>query len=279
MSSEQQHDAGPVPPEPSSPAPSSGPSTPGPGGTGPRPSRRRMVAATLLATLSLGVVALLTPWASAATTTASDGGAAARAAAASRSAAASSSAAARRSSAAAPTTTVRPTTAKPTTTAPKPTTTAPKPTTTTPRPTTTTAAPTTTTTAPPTTAPANDMLAQVLAITNQERAKAGCGALTRNAQLDSAAQQHSDYQAQTQTMSHTGRGGTDPGQRITAAGYQWSTYGENVAYGFTTAQDVMTAWMNSPGHRANILNCNFKEIGLGLGQPNYYWTQDFATKR
>ena len=47
----------------------------------------------------------------------------------------------------------------------------------------------------------------------------------------------------------------------------------------TSPQAVMTAWMNSPGHRANILNCSFKEIGLGLGQPNYYWTQDFATRR
>lgn len=197
--------------------------------------RRRTALLTLLATLSLGLLAVLGPVASAVTTG-------------------------------------TPTQTGPTTTPPRPSTTTPRPTTTTARPTTTTARPTTTTAA------AADPRVQVLTITNQERAKVGCPALVRNAALDKAAQLHSVYQAETRTLSHTGRGGTNAGQRITAQGYTWTRWGENVAYGYTTPAAVMNGWMNSPGHRANILNCSFKEIGLGLGQPGYYWTQKFATR-
>ena len=178
----------------------------------------------------------------------------------------------------APTTTTK----APATTTPKPTTTTAKPTTTTPRPTTTTPRPTTTapTTAPATTAPtANATFDRVVALVNQERAKVGCMAVTRNAALDTAAQKHSVYQDETQTMRHDGRGGTDAGQRITAEGYRWSTWGENVAYGFPDADSVMNAWMNSQHHRENILNCKFKEIGMGLQGSKDYWTQDFATKQ
>lgn len=233
------------------------------GTTAPRP--RRTVLVTLLAALALGLLTLLSPVANAvptgaATQTESDADA--------RRAAAEASAAARRAGTT--------TTPRPTTTTPRPATTTPRPTTTTPQPTTTTPRPTTT--APATTAPAGDALARVLAITNSERAKVGCTALVRNAALDRAAQLHSQYQAETRTMSHTGRGGSNGGQRITAEGYRWTRWGENVAYGYTTPEAVMSAWMNSPGHRANILDCRFKEIGLGLGQPGYYWTQKFATR-
>ena len=133
--------------------------------------------------------------------------------------------------------------------------------------------------APPplTTAQATET-SRVLKLTNAERAKVGCGALVRVAKLDRAAQKHSVYQNETQTMSHTGRGGSTPAQRITAEGYVWSTYGENVAYGYSTADAVMAAWMNSPGHRANILNCKFKEIGIGDEGTRNYWTQDFGTR-
>ncbi|MEV7520727.1 CAP domain-containing protein [Streptomyces sp. NPDC091371] len=119
--------------------------------------------------------------------------------------------------------------------------------------------------------------AQVLALVNQERAAAGCPALSLNAKLTKAAQDHSADMAAHSNMSHTGSDGSDAGQRITRAGYAWSSYGENVAYGYSTAEKVMEGWMNSPGHRQNILNCSFKEIGIGLAQPGYYWTQDFGT--
>ncbi|MFI5865422.1 CAP domain-containing protein [Streptomyces sp. NPDC051546] len=121
--------------------------------------------------------------------------------------------------------------------------------------------------------------AEVLALVNQERAAAGCSALTVNAQLAKAAQDHSEDMAAHSTMSHTGSDGSDPGQRITRAGYQWRTYAENVAYGYDTAAKVMDGWMNSPGHKRNILDCNVKEIGIGLAQPGHYWTQDFGATR
>ncbi|MET7300673.1 CAP domain-containing protein [Embleya sp. NPDC005575] len=127
--------------------------------------------------------------------------------------------------------------------------------------------------------PPSGPAAEVVSLVNQERAKAGCSALTVNTKLTAAALQHSQDMAAHANMSHTGSDGSDPGERITRAGYTWKTYGENIAYGYSTAQQVMTGWMNSPGHRQNILNCAFKEIGVGLAGPNSYWTQDFGTAR
>ncbi|MFF4319207.1 CAP domain-containing protein [Streptomyces sp. NPDC001568] len=131
----------------------------------------------------------------------------------------------------------------------------------------------------PPTAPGSGPTAQVVALVNQERAKAGCSALTVNDKLTAAAQNHSQDMASHSNMSHTGSDGSDPGQRITRAGYNWSTYGENVAYGYGSPEQVMNGWMNSPGHKKNILNCSFKEIGVGLAQPNSYWTQAFGATR
>lgn len=128
-------------------------------------------------------------------------------------------------------------------------------------------------------ATASGVTADIVRLVNAERAKAGCQPLTLNSTLTKAAQAHSDDMAAHQNMSHTGSDGSSPGDRITRAGYTWSSYGENVAYGYSTADQVMAGWMSSPGHRANILNCGFKEIGVGLAQPGSYWTQDFGTSR
>lgn len=121
---------------------------------------------------------------------------------------------------------------------------------------------------------------QVVSLTNAERAKHGCGALTVDSQLQAAAQGHSDDMVARNFFDHTNPSGKNPGDRITAAGYRWSTYGENIAYGQRTPAAVMSAWMNSSGHRANILNCRFKNIGVGVtlksGTP--YWTQNFGTR-
>ncbi|MFD3570309.1 CAP domain-containing protein [Streptomyces sp. NPDC058671] len=120
---------------------------------------------------------------------------------------------------------------------------------------------------------------QVIALVNTERAKAGCGPLSHNATLTRAAQGHSDDMAARDFFDHTDPDGDGPGERVTAAGYPWSTYGENIAKGQSTPEQVMEAWMNSPGHRANILNCDFKEIGVGIhtdGGP--YWTQVFGAR-
>ncbi|MEU8651560.1 sigma-70 family RNA polymerase sigma factor [Streptomyces sp. NPDC048737] len=122
--------------------------------------------------------------------------------------------------------------------------------------------------------------AQVIALVNEERAAAGCGPLTDDAKLRDAAQGHSEDMAARGFFDHTDPDGGDPGKRITAAGYRWSTYGENIAKGQQTAESVMTSWMNSPGHRANILNCAFKNIGVGIhdGSGGPWWTQNFGAK-
>ncbi|MFG2292757.1 CAP domain-containing protein [Streptomyces sp. NPDC048603] len=121
----------------------------------------------------------------------------------------------------------------------------------------------------------------VLALVNKERAAAGCGALTSNAKLSNAARAYSDTMARAGVMSHTGPDGSTMTSRVEAAGYKWSTLGENIARGQADADAVMKAWMNSPGHRANILNCSFKEIGIGVhkGDGGPWWTQNFGASR
>lgn len=117
---------------------------------------------------------------------------------------------------------------------------------------------------------------KVLTLVNAERAKAGCSPLTENAKLTKAAQDHSQDMADHQNMSHTGSDGSSMSDRLARVGYAFRTAGENVAYGYSSPESVMDGWMNSPGHKANILNCAFKEIGIGLAQPGNYWTQDFG---
>ncbi|MER6995223.1 CAP domain-containing protein [Streptomyces sp. NPDC000410] len=134
-------------------------------------------------------------------------------------------------------------------------------------------------TAPASTAPASGAVAKVVQLVNSERGKVGCSPLTVNAKLTKAAEAHSKDMAAHKNMSHTGSDGSNPGDRITRAGYQWSSYGENVAYGYETPESVMQAWMSSPGHKRNILDCSFKEIGVALAQPNNYWSQEFGTAR
>ncbi|WP_031487104.1 sigma-70 family RNA polymerase sigma factor [Streptomyces bicolor] len=125
-----------------------------------------------------------------------------------------------------------------------------------------------------------DTVGQVVALVNKERSAAGCGPLAEDALLNKAAQGHSEDMAARGFFDHTNPDGEDPGQRITEAGYRWSTYGENIAQGQQTPEAVMESWMNSPGHRANILNCSFKDIGVGIhdGSGGPWWTQNFGAK-
>ncbi|MGY1498620.1 CAP domain-containing protein [Streptomyces sp. QTS52] len=118
---------------------------------------------------------------------------------------------------------------------------------------------------------------RVLVLVNAERTKAGCAPLTENAKLTKAAQDHSQDMADHTNMSHTGSDGSSMSDRLSRVGYTFRSAGENVAAGYNTPESVMDGWMNSSGHRANILNCGFKEIGIGLAQPGYYWTQDFGS--
>ncbi|NNG87104.1 CAP domain-containing protein, partial [Streptomyces cacaoi] len=121
---------------------------------------------------------------------------------------------------------------------------------------------------------------QVTRLANAERAKAGCGPLSLNDKLSTAGLRHSSAMKDRGFFDHTDPDGDGPGERITAAGYDWSTYGENIARGQRTPEQVMDSWMKSPGHRANILNCSFKEIGVGRqdGSGGPWWTQVFGAR-
>jgi uncharacterized protein YkwD len=164
------------------------------------------------------------------------------------------------------------TTASTTTTA-APTTTEPPPsTTTTSRPQTTTTRPrATTTTAPAATAPAD----QVVTLVNDVRADVGCEALTVDDQLTAAAQLHAEDMAARDYMDHVNPEGMDPQDRASAQGVT-DPVGENIAMGYPDAQAVMDGWMNSPGHRANIENCDYRTIGVGVDSDGWYWAQEFG---
>lgn len=100
--------------------------------------------------------------------------------------------------------------------------------------------------------------------TNQQRSANGVAGLSLNNQLDQAAQAKANDMAARDYWSHNTPDGQTPWTFITAAGYSYQTAGENLAYGFATAADTLTGWMNSPGHRANILNTSFTEVGFGI---------------
>ncbi|MBC3844114.1 hypothetical protein GXW82_39770 [Streptacidiphilus sp. 4-A2] len=123
-----------------------------------------------------------------------------------------------------------------------------------------------------------DAQGQVLALVNAQRAAHGCGALTGSAQLNQLAESYSTEMAVEGFFSHTDPAGRTPWDRARAMGIT-DLGGENIAMGQPTPQAVMTAWMNSPRHRANILNCAYHSLGVGVyyagGGP--WWTEDFGT--
>jgi Ca2+-binding RTX toxin-like protein len=123
--------------------------------------------------------------------------------------------------------------------------------------------------------------ARVLELVNQERTQRGLRALTLSQELDTAADCYSQDMAVNNYFSHTGRDGSNPGDRIEREGYRGTTWGENIAAGYDTPEAVVSGWMNSSGHRANILNANFTDMGLGYALNNgsqygRYWTQVFG---
>jgi uncharacterized protein YkwD len=133
-----------------------------------------------------------------------------------------------------------------------------------------------------------------LRLVNQYRAAgATCGsrgsfapaaALTRQAQLASAAYGHSRDMADNNYFSHTSLDGRSLSDRINATGYAWSTIGENIAAGHGSVQAVVNAWMGSEGHCANLMNPNFTQFGLACARNDastyrIYWTQNLARPR
>lgn len=127
----------------------------------------------------------------------------------------------------------------------------------------------------------DSVVEQIVRLVNEERASAGCRPVTLEERLTEAAQDYTDVMARSGVLSHTGPDGSTMAGRVEAAGYPWSALGENIAVGQRTAAAVMDAWMNSEGHRANILNCNFEQIGVGVNTSSNgpWWTQDFGTPR
>jgi uncharacterized protein YkwD len=121
---------------------------------------------------------------------------------------------------------------------------------------------------------------QVTALVNEERARAGCGAVRTDERLRAAARGHSRDMAVNDYFSHTAPNGSTFVDRAAAAGYpRDQAGGENIAMGYRTPAEVMAGWMASQGHRENILNCDFKALGVGLAGDSggtAYWTQVFG---
>lgn len=109
---------------------------------------------------------------------------------------------------------------------------------------------------------------------NQHRGNAGIGAVAVDSRLTSAAQSHANDMANRTRLTHTGSNGSNAGQRIAVYGYGASTWAENVAAGQTTPEEVVAAWMNSSGHRQNILNGRMSNIGVAAAKGSNgvtYW--------
>jgi uncharacterized protein YkwD len=131
--------------------------------------------------------------------------------------------------------------------------------------------------------PDNGVVERILDLTNNERGQAGLSPLTFNPKLTVAAQKHSRSMAMQDFFDHR-----QMVERVIAEGYQYSLVGENISAGNSTPEDAVRSWMNSPGHRANILKPEFRNLGVGYyfldpdpGSVNYrhYWTQVFGTPR
>ncbi len=143
----------------------------------------------------------------------------------------------------------------------------------------TTKAPVTEKTTETTTAAVNvdqSMAKQVLDLVNNARAQNGLSSLKLNGSLSAVAQKKAEDMKKNNYFSHTSPTYGSPFNMMKQAGISYKTAGENIAYGQKTAQEVFNAWMNSSGHRQNILNKNYKEMGLGVTSGGrMYWSQMF----
>ncbi len=114
----------------------------------------------------------------------------------------------------------------------------------------------------------------VVCLINQERAKRGLKPFDNNKRLQKAAQRHNDRMVGTGCFDHECNGESDLGKRLESVGYlggglsRWA-YGENIAWGsgdYSTPEAIVAAWMNSPGHKANILSNDYRDIGIGFSR-------------
>lgn len=135
---------------------------------------------------------------------------------------------------------------------------------------------------------------EVLRLTNKARSTSqNCGthgvkpkapALSIDTRLVTAARKHAADMAAHSYFAHDSRDGRSPGDRMSAAGYRWSWWGENIAAGFDTPRAVVAAWLDSDGHCANLMDRHFTELGVGFARRagsdySTYWVQDFGRPR
>lgn len=126
---------------------------------------------------------------------------------------------------------------------------------------------------------------QMLVELNRIRSAHGLGALNLDPDLDAAAQGHADDMARRGLLSHTGSDGSDAGDRILRVGYRYREYAENISQGNADVASAVQSWMNSPGHRANILLPGVRDLGVGFAQgqptgnyPGLYWVMVLGTR-
>ncbi len=117
---------------------------------------------------------------------------------------------------------------------------------------------------------------QVVELVNQERAVYGLPALTLSATLSDGARLKSRDMQQSRYFDHNSPNYGTPFEMMKSLGITYAAAGENIAMGYSTAEAVVSAWMNSPGHRANILSENYTHIGVGYVASGGYWTQWFT---
>ncbi|MER5349184.1 sigma-70 family RNA polymerase sigma factor [Kitasatospora sp. NPDC002551] len=129
----------------------------------------------------------------------------------------------------------------------------------------------------PSTAPATQER-QLVDLVNAERARRGCAPLRIDPKLRAAAQRHSDDMAARNFFDHAAPDGSRADTRLNAAGYRWSQWGENLDRGPSSPGAVFTRWMDGGIHQSNMLDCAFKDVGIGVatGPGGVYWTQDLA---
>lgn len=140
------------------------------------------------------------------------------------------------------------------------------------------ATPPTSSTPSTTTSDVNAFEQEVVKLTNAERTKAGLSPLQTDDKLMAAAREKSQDMQSNNYFSHTSPTFGSPFDRMKALGIAYKSAGENIAQGQRSPQEVVQAWMDSPGHRANILNGKFTHIGVGYVKSGNYWTQQFITK-
>jgi len=103
--------------------------------------------------------------------------------------------------------------------------------------------------------------------------------LNWNNKLHKAAQLHAEDMSANSYFSHNSADGRTPQDRIVEQNYSWSAFGENIAYGYSSAQGVLNAWLSSDGHCRNIMKREFSEIGIGYAENGHYWVQVFGHPR